>query len=235
MCFAGRGHEVPRPGMTQEGRCLPLEKSARPSPGMEGRRHALLFCKQQPATNCHHDNTSPTSTTCMVQWSGHFASQIQTRCNPLLSLQRLFVPKRLELHVILHSNPPSPTTQPAMRLLPSTTRRQLALLLLLLPALATYGHAALRQTQTQSQSERPIEETPAAPTGIAKAAAAAAAVSAGGEADKLALPLTQSLSEQDPAILGGDPASHFLMNFGHNAMANGVRKHHPKTYEEVAR
>jgi len=202
---------------------------------MEGKRHALLFCKPQPATNCHHDNTSPTSTTCMVQMVWAFCLP-NTRAMQSSSLERLFVPKRLELHVILHSNPPSTTTQPAMRLLPSTTRRKLALLLLLHPALATYGHTALRQTQTQSQSERPIEETtttPAAPAGIATAAAAA--VSAGGEVDKLALPLTQSLSEQDPAILGGDPASHFLMNFGHNAMANGVRKHHPKTYEEVAR
>lgn len=55
------------------------------------------------------------------------------------------------------------------------------------------------------------------------------------EGDKFVLPLTQSLSEQDPPILGGDPASSFLINFGHNEQATGVRKHHPKTYEEVAR
>lgn len=133
-----------------------------------------------------------------------------------------------------------------MRYLPWTIRPNLAVILLLLSFSTAHGQTGLRKAPKQSQTGRPIEEaTPASAvvdvsSSSSSATAAAesphiAEIQATDEADKFALPGTQSLSEQDPAILGGDPNSHFMINFGHNAMANGVRKHHPKTYDEVAR
>ncbi|TFJ80352.1 hypothetical protein NSK_008318 [Nannochloropsis salina CCMP1776] len=105
--------------------------------------------------------------------------------------------------------------------------RTIAVIFLLhLPLVATQGHPSLRRASASAADDGSlppftptVTETPVIDTH---------------EGDKFVLPLTQSLSEQDPPILGGDPASSFLINFGHNEQATGVRKHHPKTYEEVA-